>query len=63
MKTDMTAEYFKDQKYVDYILGRTPVGRWGVPEDLNGAVVFLASPASNYVTGTSIVVDGGLIAK
>jgi 2-dehydro-3-deoxy-D-gluconate 5-dehydrogenase len=63
MKTDLTAVYFKDQNYVDYILGRTPAGRWGLPEDLKGAVIFLASSASDFVTGTSIVVDGGLVAK
>lgn len=63
MKTDMTLAYTKDEKYVEYIMGRTPAARWGLPEDLKGAAVFLASPASNFVTGTSIVVDGGLIAK
>jgi 2-deoxy-D-gluconate 3-dehydrogenase len=39
------------------------MGRWGLPEDFRGAVVFLASRASDYVSGTSLVVDGGLIAK
>ncbi|KAK5363084.1 hypothetical protein LTR20_009989 [Exophiala xenobiotica] len=44
-----------------YIIDRTPAGRWGKPADLRGAVLFLASPASDYVTGTSIVVDGGMM--
>jgi 2-dehydro-3-deoxy-D-gluconate 5-dehydrogenase len=43
----------------DRVLARTPVGRWGVPGDLAGTAVFLASSASDFVTGTSIPVDGG----
>ena len=38
---------------------RTPEGRWGVPRDLSGVAAFLASAASNFVTGTAIPVDGG----
>lgn len=41
------------------VLARTPAGRWGLPEDFAGIAVFLASPASNFVTGTAIPVDGG----
>ena len=41
------------------VLARTPAGRWGVPEDLSGIAVFLASAASNFVTGAAIPVDGG----
>ena len=43
----------------DRVLARTPAGRWGVPDDLAGTAVFLASPASDFVTGTAIPVDGG----
>jgi len=43
----------------DRVLARTPAGRWGQPADLAGTAVFLASPASNFVTGVSIPVDGG----
>ena len=45
------------------ILERIPAGRWGAPEDLAGAAVYLASPASNYVTGTVMTVDGGWMAR
>ncbi|MEO7392363.1 MAG: glucose 1-dehydrogenase [Ramlibacter sp.] len=41
------------------VLARTPAGRWGVPADLGGIAVFLASPASDFITGTAIPVDGG----
>jgi 2-deoxy-D-gluconate 3-dehydrogenase len=43
----------------DRVLARTPAGRWGVPDDLAGTAVFLASAASDFVTGTAIPVDGG----
>ena len=46
----------------DFIIGRTPAGRWGNPEDLQGAAVFLASSASNFVNGQIIYVDGGILA-
>jgi 2-deoxy-D-gluconate 3-dehydrogenase len=47
----------------EQVLARTPAGRWGVPEDLAGVAVFLASPASDFVTGTAIPVDGGFAAQ
>src|SRR6516162_3788435 len=43
----------------DRVLARTPAGRWGMPEDLAGIAVFLAAPASDFVTGAAIPVDGG----
>jgi 2-deoxy-D-gluconate 3-dehydrogenase len=43
----------------DRVLARTPAGRWGTPEDHAGIAVFLASAASDFVTGTAIPVDGG----
>ena len=46
----------------DFIVGRTPAGRWGNPDDLQGAAVFLASPASDFVNGQIIYVDGGILA-
>jgi len=45
------------------VLARTPAGRWGVPQDLAGIAVFLASPASDFITGTAIPVDGGYSAQ
>jgi 2-dehydro-3-deoxy-D-gluconate 5-dehydrogenase len=44
------------------VLARTPAGRWGVPEDLTGIAIFLASPASDFITGAAIPVDGGFSA-
>jgi 2-deoxy-D-gluconate 3-dehydrogenase len=45
------------------LLNRIPMGKWGMPEDLNGAAVFLASDASAYVTGHTLPVDGGWLAR
>jgi gluconate 5-dehydrogenase len=46
----------------DFIIGRTPAGRWGDPDDLQGAAVFLASKASDFVNGQIVYVDGGILA-
>ncbi|WP_299597389.1 gluconate 5-dehydrogenase [uncultured Microbulbifer sp.] len=46
----------------DFIIGRTPAGRWGNPEDLQGTAVFLSSDASNFVNGQVVYVDGGILA-
>lgn len=65
-RTPLTEQYFTEPQYKefkDYILSRTPAGRWGQPDDLKGAVVFLAGKASDYVTGSSNVVDGGYLAR
>jgi 2-dehydro-3-deoxy-D-gluconate 5-dehydrogenase len=61
--TDNTAALQADPARNSAILGRIPAGRWGNPEDLSGAVVFLASSASNYVNGTIITVDGGWMGR
>jgi 2-dehydro-3-deoxy-D-gluconate 5-dehydrogenase len=47
----------------DYVLSRTPAGRWGEPQDMAGAAVFLSSVASDFVTGTTLAVDGGYSAR
>lgn len=46
----------------DFIVGRTPAGKWGNPDDLQGAAIFLSSMASNFVNGQIIYVDGGILA-
>ena len=63
MRTDNTQALRDDPVRTEQILARIPAGRWGEPEDLAGAVVFLASPASDYVTGHVLVVDGGWMAR
>ncbi len=58
--TDLTAQARKDVPGLyERVLARTPAGRWGMREDLAGVAVFLASPASDFVTGAAIPVDGG----
>ncbi|MBP2319697.1 2-deoxy-D-gluconate 3-dehydrogenase [Kibdelosporangium banguiense] len=61
--TDNTAALRADEKRYAEILGRIPAGRWGSPGDLAGAAVFLASSASDYVTGHVLAVDGGWLAR
>jgi 2-deoxy-D-gluconate 3-dehydrogenase len=63
MATDNTAPLRADADRSASILARIPAGRWGTPEDLRGAVVFLASSASDYVNGYTIAVDGGWLAR
>ncbi|RAJ15415.1 gluconate 5-dehydrogenase [Arenibacter echinorum] len=46
----------------DFIIGRTPAGKWGDPDDLQGAAIFLSSKASNFVNGQIVYVDGGILA-
>ncbi|PZR22475.1 MAG: 2-deoxy-D-gluconate 3-dehydrogenase [Citrobacter freundii] len=61
--TDNTEALRNDPVRSKSILDRIPAGRWGDPEDFKGAVVYLASPASNYVTGTILTVDGGWMGR
>ncbi len=58
-RTDMTADAYESERGNTWVLKRTPLRRWGETDDLLGAVVLLCSRASDYMTGTSIVVDGG----
>jgi NAD(P)-dependent dehydrogenase (short-subunit alcohol dehydrogenase family) len=51
---------YEDPTWVEYITDRIPMKRVGLPNDLDGAVVFLASDASAYVTGHTLLVDGGI---
>jgi gluconate 5-dehydrogenase len=61
-ETDMTRKLKEDPEFNSWICGRTPSGRWGNPEELQGLAVFLASEASTYINGQVIFVDGGMSA-
>jgi 2-deoxy-D-gluconate 3-dehydrogenase len=61
--TDYTAALRADPVRSQAIGARIPAGRWGTPDDLQGAIVFLASHASDYVNGSVLVVDGGWLAR
>jgi 2-dehydro-3-deoxy-D-gluconate 5-dehydrogenase len=63
MATDNTQALRDDPERSRQILERIPAGRWGTPEDLAGAAVFLAAPASDYIHGHILVVDGGWMAR
>lgn len=63
METDLALSLQQDPVRGPQILSRIPAGRWGKPEELIGAVVFLASDASNYVNGHVLVVDGGWMGR
>ncbi|WP_159981512.1 MULTISPECIES: 2-dehydro-3-deoxy-D-gluconate 5-dehydrogenase KduD [unclassified Novosphingobium] len=63
ISTNNTAALQGDETRNRQILERIPTGRWGNPDDIAGAAVFLASPASNYVTGHVLAVDGGWLAR
>lgn len=63
MATDNTVPIRADEKRSQAILERIPAGRWGQPSDLMGAMVFLASSASDYVNGHILLVDGGWMAR
>ncbi|NVI08545.1 2-dehydro-3-deoxy-D-gluconate 5-dehydrogenase KduD [Paraburkholderia youngii] len=63
MATANTAALRDDAQRNEEILGRIPAGRWGMPDDLAGPVVFLASSASDYVHGHTLAVDGGWLAR
>jgi gluconate 5-dehydrogenase len=62
-KTELTDALVKDPTFSAWVASRTPLGRWGNVEELQGACVFLAAPASDYVTGHVLFVDGGLTAS
>ena len=62
MLTEMNKALVEDAAFNAWVVGRTPARRWGKPEELVGAAVFLASRASDYVNGQIIYVDGGMLA-
>jgi 2-deoxy-D-gluconate 3-dehydrogenase len=63
VETDNTSALRADPNRAPAILSRIPANRWGAPDDFKGAAVFLASAASDYVTGSILVVDGGWLAR
>ena len=63
MATNNTTQLRNDQDRNDDILSRIPAGRWGTPEDMYGAAIFLASEASAYMNGFTVAVDGGWLAR
>lgn len=63
MTTEMTVALREDTERAEELLARIPAGRWGEPEDLKGAAVFLASDAADYVHGAILPVDGGWLAR
>lgn len=63
MATDNTRQLRDDADRSKEILDRIPAGRWGVPDDLQGPVVFLASQAADYINGYTLAVDGGWLAR
>ncbi len=63
MATNNTAQLRSDGERSEEILARIPAGRWGTPQDMMGAVIWLASSASDYVNGFTVAVDGGWLAR
>jgi gluconate 5-dehydrogenase len=64
METVLTADFVKkDHPFNRLVMMRTPANRWGKPDDLMGTAVFLASPASDFINGQIIYVDGGILAN
>ena len=60
VKTDFARALWEDPKTLEMVTATTPLKRIGLPEEIAGAAVFLAAPAGNYITGQSIIVDGGV---
>jgi gluconate 5-dehydrogenase len=62
-KTELTQALVADAAFTAWLAGRTPAGRWGEVHELGGAVIFLASDASSFVSGHVLYVDGGITAS
>ncbi|MDP3103948.1 MAG: SDR family oxidoreductase, partial [Candidatus Methanoperedens sp.] len=59
IRTNMSEEFLNNTEISDRFFQRISLGRWGKPEDVAAAVLFFASPAADYIQGTTIIVDGG----
>ena len=62
IETELTRALVDDPDFSRWLRGRTPAARWGTVEDLVGALLFLSSPASDFVNGHTLYVDGGMLA-
>lgn len=63
LETPMTASFFADPEFRNWVISRIPLGRIGRMDEVTGAIVFLASPAASLITGTSLAIDGGWTAR
>jgi NAD(P)-dependent dehydrogenase (short-subunit alcohol dehydrogenase family) len=63
LETPMTASFFADTEFRNWVISRIPLGRIGRMDEVTGAIVFLASPAASLITGTSLAIDGGWTAR
>jgi gluconate 5-dehydrogenase len=61
-RTELNTTLWEDPKFNGWVVGRTPAGRWGEPEELIGIAIFLSSKASDFMNGQTIYIDGGLLA-
>ncbi len=61
IRTDLTRPLWENEEFNKWLKWKTPRGRWGTPEDVGNAAVYLAAPASDYVTGHILYVDGGML--
>ncbi|MFM7873002.1 MAG: SDR family oxidoreductase, partial [Actinomycetota bacterium] len=63
IETDINERVRQDKERFQFLTSRIPAGKWGKPEDLAGTTLFLSAPASDYVSGVVIPVDGGYLAN